>query len=150
MSCFIKNTFPWPEAHLLGPHSLPVPLGTKACLGLGKETMAGLAQLLLQSGYVAFYSALVLWDLMQLPPAQEPQSSRWKRKTTIVTCPAIIRMASWAVSGKNPSRHDFPGVHPTAEGSLSTHMAQNRGDEQLRAWRAHWKGTENHFCCKYL
>ena len=61
MSCIIKkNTLLWLEAHLVGTHSPPVHLGMKPCLGLGKENVAGLAQLLPHSRFLAFYPALVL------------------------------------------------------------------------------------------
>ena len=35
---------------------------------------------------------------------------------------------------------DFPGIHPTVEGSLSTHMSQTREDKQLRAKSSTGKG----------
>ena len=141
-----NNTFLWPEAHLVGTgESLPRPWEGKPA-GSSTTPPSEQARGLLFCTATVGPHATPSGPRTSVPPTTPPQKS----KTTIMTCPTIIWIAPFVVSGKNPCSvislaHALPQRRALTNTHHSLAKRNNSGPGEL-----HWEGAENYCCCQDL
>lgn len=133
MSFIIKsNSLLWPEIHFVGSRSPPVHMGMEPLLWKGKlgrsnpplpsEVVPGLLFIQLH-----LYCGTSCNSLL-------PKSLRFPCRKE-ATCPTIVWITSFVVSQRSLLLCGFSGVGPSAEGSVSTHITEQK-EKQPRARRA--------------